>query len=105
MGETLEYSDLAALYSFVCLMVKGDVRKDAANFHAWASLLACNNPNGKCRLIAIGTVARRLFSCAMRKMALPGTHNYFTLYQIANSVPACIEVSIHAFRESIAQHG
>ena len=76
-GETFEDSGIAALHAFVCLMAEGGVSTDAANYHAWATLLACDKPNGKYRPISIGTVARRLVSCTMMKLALPGTRDYF----------------------------
>lgn len=87
----------AALYGFLGLTARSEVSKEAANFHSWASLLACLNSNGKYRPIAIGTVARQIASCAMMKLALPVTLDYFAPHQISNGVPAGTEVAIHAF--------
>ena len=104
-GETAATSGLAALHNFVCLMAGGCVNSDASNYHAWATLLACTKPNGKYRPIAIGTVARRLVSCSLMKLALPGTRDYFAPHQIANGVPAGTEIAIHAFRETVSKYG
>ena len=104
-GETTDDSGLAALHGFVCLMAEGELSAEAANFHAWATLLACTKPNGKYRSIAIGTTIRRLVSCCLMKLALPGTRDYFAPHQIANGVPAGTEVAIHALRETLGKYG
>lgn len=39
------------------------------------------------------------------KMALPGTKDYFAPYQISKGFPVGSEIIIHAFGESISQHG
>ena len=102
-GETTDDSGLSALHSFVCLIAEGELSTEASNFHAWATLLACTKPNGKYRPIAIGTTARRLVSCCLMKLALPGTRDFFAPHQIANGVPAGTEVAIHAFHETLAK--
>lgn len=104
-GEMLEDSCFAALHNYLCLMDTEGVSKETANFHAWATLLACSKPNGNYRTIAIGTVARRIISFSLIKLALPGTRDYFGPHQITNGVPVGTEVAIHAFRDSIAQRG
>ena len=103
-GETSRDSGLAALHSFCGLMAGGALHADAAHFHAWATLLASRKPSGTYRPLAIGTVYRRMVSCAMLKLALPGARSYFQPHQIANGVPAGTEVAIHAFREVLDIH-
>lgn len=41
----------------------------------------------------------------MTKLALPGMRDLFAPHQIANGVLPGTEITFHAFRESIAQHG
>ena len=82
-------------------MDEGGLSAESANFHAWATLLACTKPNGKYRPITIGTTARRLVSCCLMKLALSGARDYFAPHQIANGVPAGTEVNIHSFRETL----
>lgn len=42
-GETTDKSGLAAIQGFKCLMAEEGLSAGAANFHAWARLLACTN--------------------------------------------------------------
>lgn len=68
-------------------MDEGGISKNATNFYTWASFLACNKLNGKYRHISIVSVARRLYSCAIMKLTLLGTRDYFAPHQMANGVP------------------
>ena len=104
-GETSRDSGLAALHSYCILMSQGELHRDAAHYHSWATLLASLKPSGTYRPLAIGTVYRRLVSCVMLKLALPGARSYFQPHQIANGVPSGTEVAIHAFREVLDVHG
>ena len=103
-GETASDSGLAALHSYCALMASGALSTEAAQFHSWATLLASRKPSGAYRPLAIGTVYRRMVSCAMLKIALPGARSYFQPHQIANGVPAGTEAAIHAFREVLDVH-
>ena len=104
-GETTRDSGLAALHSYCTLMSAGELHQDGAHYHSWSTLLASLKPSGSYRPLAIGTVYRRLVSCVMLKLALPGARSYFQPHQIANGVPAGTEVAIHAFREVLDLHG
>lgn len=85
-GDTKVASCPTALHGCATLMVTDEVNKATANMLASSTMLATGKPNGKYRPLTIGTVSRRLVSCTLRNIALPGTCTYLAPHRIANGV-------------------